>query len=548
MKKLSNITLIFTLGLVLLAACNRVVIKVENIPANTPAGQPIYITGNFNNWDPGENRYQLTLGPDSAYYYTLPPGFGQVDYKFSRGDWTTVEKGICGEEIDNRSLNTNAVDTAIVSIASWNDLDPINCPKLTIVIDNIPENTPEEDIIAIASNLNSWDPDNASISKKTASGERYITINRPPGVSKLEYKLTRGDLSTSESDEFGNELPNRTLEFGKSDTIRVSVQGWTDQNDNRSQNVVLILNHLPENTPPADRIFLASNLNSWISGDKNYEFQRNNKGQLFYRFPRKKIQLDYKITRGGWNTVEVDKNGYDISNRQINLENADTVYLDIKRWKDVGKTGDDDITIVIEHIPATTPQKAKIYISGNFNDWDPGRLRYLFWEGHNGTYYINLPRRNGDIEFRITRGSWETAQIDAYGSDMTSYLHNYNDFDTLFLQIENWKDLPTKPYKKTVTIVIDKKPKNTPTYAAIYLAPDFNGWNPGDDRLIFDRLADGRPVITIPVHDRSMQYKITRGGWNTAEVNALGQEIENRILYLGFADTVHVDIAKWRDL
>lgn len=538
--------ILLTGSLIFLASCQRVTIRVESIPQNTPKGQSIYITGNFNNWDPGDANYQLSLAADSNYYITLPPGFGAIDYKFTRGDWTTVEKDICGDEIDNRELFTADADTVSNNIESWNDLDPENCPRLTIVIEEVPENTPEDDVIALASNLNSWDPDDASISKITSSGTRYITIDRPPGVNNLEYKLTRGSLSSSESDEFGNEVSNRTMEFGKKDTIKVSVKGWTDKPENKPVRVVLLISHLPKNTPASDPVFFASNLNSWAAGDKNYQFQRNNEGQLFYSLPRKKFMLDYKITRGDWSTVEVDKNGYDISNRQTNLENADTVVLTISRWKDMGGSGDDDMTIILDRVPESTPENAKLYISGSFNDWDPGKLRYKFWKDATGRYFINLPRRNGDFEFRITRGSWESTQVDAYGSDIPAYLYNYQDFDTLTLSIDNWKDLSKKEMDQ-VTIVIDKIPENTPVNDQIFLAPDFNGWNPEDRQLIFRRLTDGRPVLTFATHGNKMDFKITRGGWHTVEVNQYGEEIPNRTLYFGFADTVYLEIDRWKD-
>ena len=156
MKKIRiNPGILLMSAIILLISCNRVVIKIDSVPENTPANQPIYITGNFNNWDPGDDKYRLTLSGDSNYYVTLPPGLGQMEYKFTRGDWTTVEKGICGEEIANHVLITHKTDTATHSILSWNDLDPVNCPRLTLVIDGLPPNTPEEDVVAIASNLNS---------------------------------------------------------------------------------------------------------------------------------------------------------------------------------------------------------------------------------------------------------------------------------------------------------------------------------------------------------------------------------------------------------
>lgn len=541
-----HIIFILALGLIFFTSCKQVVIKVESIPENTPPGQPIYVTGNFNNWDPGEEIYILTLGEDSNYFITLPPGFGIVNYKFTRGDWTTVEKDICGGETDNRSMELAAHDTVINRIESWSDLDPLNCPKLTILINNVPENTPKDDIIAIASSDNSWDPDDASIFKEGSSGELYVTINRPPGINILEYKMTRGDLSTSESDEFGNELPNRVLEFGKKDTVRVNIEGWRDIPESRSNRVVFIINKLPDNTPVQEELYLVSNLNSWVTNDKNYMFQVNKNGQLYYPVPRKKLLLEYKITRGDWNTQEVDRNGYDISNRIVDLQSSDTVYIDIARWKDMGDPDDDMVTVILSAIPESTPINHKLYIAGTFNGWDPGKLRHRFRRNINGEYYVNLPKKDGDIEMRITRGSWETAQIDKYGSDMAPYKYRYTDLDTLFIKVENWKDKPPK-HINNVTLVINRLPIKTPDGDNIFLATDFNGWDPKDNNLIFDKLTDGRPVITVPTYGKVMEYKITRGGWRRAEVDKYGNEIENRRLFLGFADTVYIEVKKWRD-
>jgi hypothetical protein len=539
--------LLLAIMLIFTASCKRVVIKLEKVPENTPKDQSIYITGNFNNWDPGEEKYIMDLGPDSNYYITLPPGFGWVEYKFSRGDWTTVEKGICGEEIGNRAVNLMDSDTSIAVVESWNDLDPLNCPRLTILLDNVPENTPKEDIIALASNLNSWDPDNASVFERDSSGDLYVTISRPPGVTKLEYKMTRGDLSTSESDEFGNELPNRTIEFGKKDTVKVNIEGWTDMPEAKAKRVVLIINSLPENTPEFSNIYLASNMNSWVAGDKNYLFQLNRNGQLFFPLPRKELLLEYKITRGEWNTVEVDKNGYDIDNRRLDLQNADTINLDILRWQDMGRPGDGEITIVVRNLPASTPDKAKLYISGNFNGWFPGRLRYRFIKDDKGNYMVNLPRRDGEMEFRITRGSWETVEVDRYGSDIQAHIYNYYDVDTLFIDVDNWKDMPIKNIDK-VTLIINDIPDKTPPKSDIYLAPSFNGWDPGDEELIFSTFHDGRPIITIPVKGNYLEYKITRGNWETVEVNINKEDIDNRILYYGFADTAYIEVRNWKDL
>lgn len=544
-----NWVILLLLGLFSLSSCHKVVVIVDRIPDNTPLGDPIYISGNFNMWSPGEEHYQMKLEEDSSYSFVLPAGYGQLEYKFTRGNWTSVEKGICGEEIDNRSLMVNKSETIINSITSWNDLDPINCPRATLLIEMIPFNTPKNDIIAVAGDFNSWDPDNASIATLNEQGAYVLTIDRPDGVNQLEYKITRGDLSTAETDEFGNDIPNRVLYFGKSDTAKISVKGWADLPLSQPERVVVVLKSLPKVTPKNEPIYLSSKLNNWQSGDEDYRFQRNAKGELYFSFPRKKIVLDYKITRDGWHTVEVDKNGFDITNRQINLEFPDTIYIEVDRWKDQDEMTDEEVTLIINQLPKTTPQDANIYIAGNFNNWNPGRLRYILKQDNQGRYYINLSRKRGSFEFKFTRGSWESEAVDKYGTPLSAFKYQYSDFDTIILQepIENWKDIPTNSQQEFITIALSKLPDNTPQDAHIYLAPDFNGWFPSDKDLLFN-LKNGNAYLTIPIKGKRMEYKITRGGWESVETNAFGEDIENRILNFGFADTVYLDVIKWKDL
>ena len=533
--------------MITLSSCKQVVIKVDTIPQNTPSGQPIYITGNFNSWDPGEESFTLELADDSNYYFTIPSGFGTVRYKFTRGDWKTVEKGICGEEMDDRSFEVALEDTVICSIESWSGLDPVNCPKLTIKIENIPENTPEEDIIALAGNLNSWIPDDASIFEQSENGDLLLTIDRPHGITHIDYKITRGDIAKSESDQYGNEIPSRSLTFGTVDTISIDIEGWADIPESNSNRVVLIIEKLPLNTYIEDGFFLACNLNSWSAGDKNYQFEMNKNGQWFYPIPRRNMNFEYKITRGEWSAVEVDFLGYDIDNRSINLADVDTVYIEIKGWKDLFSKYDNEITVILEEIPITTPENSRFYLTGNFNGWDPGKLRDKFRINDEGQYYVNIPRKRGELECKVTRGTWESAQIGEFGNDIPNFIFRYKKMDTVKLKVSNWKDKP-RVNSKSVTIVINKLPENTPIEEAIYLAPELNGWNPGEKNLIFSDIAGGKPAITIPIPSDLFSYKITRGDWRTVETDNNFDDIENRVLFCGFADTVYIDIITWKDL
>jgi len=548
-RKYKHIVFIL-LGAILLASCNRVNIIVDEIPPNTPIGEPIYITGNFNRWSPGEERFQMKLRSDSTYAFIVPSGYGELKYKFTRGGWASVEKDLCGNEIEDRSLFVNENTNVVNIIESWADLDPVNCDQRTISIEMLPGNTPENAIIAIASELNSWNPNSSSIMEEVNSGNYIINIQRPLGKNNIQFKVTRGDLNSVETDVFGNEIPNRILEFGKKDTLKISIEGWVDLPMKQPESVILVLKNIPQVTPEDEPLFLASKLNGWKSGDREYLFKKNSKGQYYIKLPRKKLLLDYKITRDGWHTVEVNQFGEDIDNRQISLAKADTSYIEVLRWKDQDFMDDETITLVLNQLPSSTPVDAQIYLSGNFNNWEPGRLSFRFRQGKDGRYYANIRRGRGDLEFKITRGNWNQEAINQDGSAIVLYRYNYPDSDTLLIEptIKYWKDLPPKPKARNVTIVIDKLPDRTPQNPEIFFTSNINSWDPESLSYEMTQLDNGKFFITIPRSDNYIEYKITRGGWQKVETDPYQNDIENRIQYFGFADTVYIEVERWKDL
>jgi hypothetical protein len=532
--------------LLLVASCRRAVIRVESIPSNTPKGQPLYVAGNFNNWDPGDPSYQMTLNSDSSYTYKLPPGFGSVEYKITRGDWTTVETDVCGYEMANRELVLGQQDSASINVESWNDLDPLNCPRLTLVVKNVPPDTPDSDSLALAGNFNSWNPDKSSVLRRDSTGKYSITIPRPSNIKEVEYKVTRGDLSKAESDEYGNVLPNRTATFGKKDTIELSVEGWVDRPTVKTNRIWFICKKIPSNTPSRDDIILVSNLNSWDPGDRNYAMIRNSKGQYSFSMPKKNYHLEFKFTRENWHSVETDPYGYDIENRQVDLNGNDTVFIEIEGWKDLPYSLDRDVTVILSELPAQTPPEDKLFLAGNFNGFDPNRAKFRFEKNIQGQYVLNIPREHHNMEFKVTRGSWKTIEVDRYGSEMPNRNYLYKDFDTLYISVANWKDKPLFHQGK-ITIVIDRLPDNTPENSSIYIAGTFNDWNPGNRNFTFQMMDDNKLYFTLPLNQDYIEYKITHGSWNKCEVDKNGSDIPNRGLNMGFADTVHIIVPRWLD-
>jgi hypothetical protein len=222
-------TLFFLPLLILLAGCYDMTIQVTGLPGNTPPSEAIYISGNFNNWDPGDSKYVLTLNSDSVYEVKLPKGVGGIEYKFTRGDWSTVEKDPCGFEISNRVAYYGKRPVIRDTIRSWNDLPKPGCPTITIIIESLPENTPENAVFYLASNINQWDPGSRYwMFIKGPDGKYYIEVPLANSMES-EYKITRGDWRNVECDENGEDIENRTFSGRPGEEVRIVIRGWKDK-------------------------------------------------------------------------------------------------------------------------------------------------------------------------------------------------------------------------------------------------------------------------------------------------------------------------------
>ena len=95
--------LVFMLSLLITSACKRTTLLVEKLPENTPKNAALFVSGNFNYWDPGDRTYELKRLEDGRLMAELPVGWGTIAYKITRGDWHTVEADPCGHEIVNHT-------------------------------------------------------------------------------------------------------------------------------------------------------------------------------------------------------------------------------------------------------------------------------------------------------------------------------------------------------------------------------------------------------------------------------------------------------------
>jgi predicted alpha/beta superfamily hydrolase len=100
---------------------SSVTITITDLPDNHPFDDDVYIAGSFNGWNPGDASYLLTLNPNNTYSVILN-GTGTIEFKFTRGSWTSVEKGSSCEEIGNRSYTFGQGNTYDAVVLNWADL------------------------------------------------------------------------------------------------------------------------------------------------------------------------------------------------------------------------------------------------------------------------------------------------------------------------------------------------------------------------------------------------------------------------------------------
>src|SRR5690606_11684722 len=76
---------------------HRLSVKVMGIP-DTHTTDPIYITGNFNRWNPADESMVLQRNADSTYGISVllrDVPSDRLEFKFTRGDWKT---SVCTSE------------------------------------------------------------------------------------------------------------------------------------------------------------------------------------------------------------------------------------------------------------------------------------------------------------------------------------------------------------------------------------------------------------------------------------------------------------------
>jgi predicted alpha/beta superfamily hydrolase len=98
--------------------------------------------------------------------------------------------------------------------------------------------------------------------------------------------------------------------------------------------VKLEIKGLPSYHPSGSDIYLAGSFNGWNPQDKNYRFQRTNKGDYYIELMLDSGNYEYKITRGAWDRSECKKGGGFRANRSMMVPDDVVTPLFVEEWSD----------------------------------------------------------------------------------------------------------------------------------------------------------------------------------------------------------------------
>lgn len=101
--------------------------------------RPIYITGNFNRWNPRDKRYQL-IHEDNQYILNIPDGDlpKNIEYKFTKGGWENVELDKNANITTNRKtpITTEIKDHVAQWRNNWAPFKQEFFPIVTLISEN----------------------------------------------------------------------------------------------------------------------------------------------------------------------------------------------------------------------------------------------------------------------------------------------------------------------------------------------------------------------------------------------------------------------------
>lgn len=100
------------------------------------------------------------------------------------------------------------------------------------------------------------------------------------------------------------------------------------------QTVRIEITILPAYHPAGSAVYLAGSFNGWNPQDEKYRFKKDDKGGYYLDLQLAAGSYEYKVTRGGWDKVECNKDGSTRANRSLTVPAITPVAITIEEWDD----------------------------------------------------------------------------------------------------------------------------------------------------------------------------------------------------------------------
>lgn len=81
-----------------------------------------------------------------------------------------------------------------------------------------------------------------------------------------------------------------------------------------------------------------------------------------------------------------------------------------------------------------------IYLSGNFNDWNPKNGNWKFLLNNENIFELAADLPGGEYEYKSTRGSWKKVESSAGGKDLDNHNFKIESDTSITINIDAWKD------------------------------------------------------------------------------------------------------------
>ncbi|NOQ91599.1 MAG: DUF4968 domain-containing protein, partial [Flavobacteriaceae bacterium] len=258
--------------------------------------------------------------------------------------------------------------------------------QVTFVVNELPDNTPENASIYISGDFEGWTGGQESYKLTKENNAFFITILKQEHA--ISFKFTQGSWNSVERDEEGNQIDNHNYKFDKkNDTVAVKIISW-DKNDGiqkstRADNVFVL-----------SEDFEISQLNRkrrvWIYLPPNYK-TANKSFPVIYMHDGQNLFDTSTSYSGEWSVDETLNKLYKDYNASfivVGIDNAKDKRLDeYSPWKNEnygGGEGDAYLEFIVK--------KLKPYIDSNYKTLTNKDNTAIFGSSMGGliSYYAGL--------------------------------------------------------------------------------------------------------------------------------------------------------------